>query len=55
MACGDHAKGFGLVCPRDRETNASIVDALNTEGKGRLRYTLSILGKKNNHLVVLRR
>jgi len=33
MCYGETAKGYGVVCPRDREQNCSVVDTLHKEGK----------------------
>jgi len=42
MCFGEAAKGYGMQCPRDREPNCAVVDALNSVGKaGRATQFLS--------------
>lgn len=33
MCFGEDAKGYGMQCPRDRQPNCAVVDALNSQGK----------------------
>ena len=33
MCYGEAAKGFGMQCPRDRQVDCAVVDALHSQGK----------------------